>query len=474
MPSSEIPSSQPTSFAAVILAAGKSTRMKSKTPKALHPILGKPLLRFATEAVRDAGATRTIIVVGHQADAVAAAMGSDYEYCTQSEQKGTGHAVMMAEELLADWGGAVLVLPGDAPLLTSECLRDLISKHQTTRAAATLLTATLPDAGAYGRVVRDIESGQVRSIVEAKDATDDQLKITEIGTSVYLFDKQILFATLKQISPNNAQSEYYLTDVISLMCSQGHIVEAFVTADSDVVRGVNTREELVGLGDILRRKVLNHHMANGVTIVDPSSTHIDIDVKIGQDTVVLPYTMINGVTDIGEDCLIGPGARISDSVLGSGVSVKDSYVVASEVGDATRIGPFANLRPGNIIGKNVKIGDFVELKQTVLGDGVSAGHLAYLGDATVGEHTNIGAGVITCNFDGVTKHKTTIGSNAFVGTNTTLVAPISLGDDAFTAAGSTLTEDVPDGAFAIARERQSLKEGWVARSYLVRGAQDQT
>jgi bifunctional UDP-N-acetylglucosamine pyrophosphorylase/glucosamine-1-phosphate N-acetyltransferase len=458
-----MPDPSPVSRVAVlILAAGKSTRMKSRTPKALHHLLGKPLLRYAVEAAQVAGAERTVLVVGHQSEHVQQAMGPDYEYVLQAEQKGTGHAVQMAEALLKDWDGPVLVMPGDAPLVSASLLQSLLEHHVNMRAAATLLTAELHDAGAYGRIVRDPATRGVVGIVEARDATEEQLKIGEIGTSVYAFHPQRLFEALSQITPNNAQGEYYLTDVIALLARQGHPVEAVVSPDPDIVRGVNTRYELVEIGQILQERIHRALMLSGVTIVDPVTTHIDTTVKIGMDTVVQPFTILSGVTDIGEGCTIGPGARISDSRIGNDVTVRDSWIVASEVGDGTRVGPYANLRPGNVVGKKVKIGDFVELKQATLGDGVSAGHFAYLGDAEVGERTNIGAGVITCNYDGVRKHKTVIGADAFVGTNNTIVAPVTIGDGAYTAAGSTITEDVPSGGLGIGRARQANKEGWAA------------
>ena len=457
---SEPSSSQASRVAALILAAGKSTRMKSNRPKALHALLGQPLLRGAVDAAQGAGASRTILVVGHQADLVREAMGPDLEYVLQAEQKGTGHAVLMAESLLRDWDGPLLVLPGDAPLLSDSLLEALLAHHTHSGAAATLLTAVLDDAGAYGRIVRDDETGRVQAIVEARDASPEQLQIREISTSVYAFDPAALFDALSQITPQNAQGEYYLTDAVALLAASGRIVEALVSPDADVVRGVNTRPELVELRALMQARIHHAHGLAGVTILDPLTTHIDAAVKIGPDTTIHPFTLLSGVTDIGEDCEIGPGARISDSRLGNGVSVRDSHVTASEVGDECRIGPFANLRPGSVLGQKVKIGDFVELKNAVLGDGVSAGHLSYLGDAEIGPRTNIGAGTITCNYDGVDKHRTIIGADAFVGTHSTLVAPVTLGEGAWTAAGSAITENVPAGALGIGRARQVNKEGW--------------
>ncbi len=458
-------SETPPSIAALVLAAGKSTRMKSKTPKGLHPLLGKPLLRWALDAVADAGATRTVLVVGHQAEQVQDALGPDYEYVLQAEQRGTGHAVQMAEALLGDWAGVLLVVPGDAPLLTPALLRALVTEHAAGDAAATLLTAVLDDGANYGRIVRDDASGQVRGIVEARDATPEQLRIREIGTSVYAFDAPRLFDALRRITPQNAPGEYYLTDVIALLAGEGHPVRAVVSPDADIVRGVNTRAELVGLTQTVQARVHRGLMESGVSVLDPLTTHIAATVKIGPDTVVHPFTTLSGVTDIGEDCVIGPGARISDANLGDGVSVRDSWVVASDIGDGTKIGPFAHVRPGSVVARNVKIGNFVELKNAALGSGVSAGHLAYLGDAEIGPGTNIGAGTITCNYDPFrtpTKNKTTIGADAFVGTHSTLVAPVLVGDGAYTAAGSVITQDVPADALAFGRARQVNKDGWAA------------
>ncbi|MGI4787431.1 MAG: bifunctional UDP-N-acetylglucosamine diphosphorylase/glucosamine-1-phosphate N-acetyltransferase GlmU [Janthinobacterium lividum] len=457
-------SSPSQTVAALILAAGKSTRMKSRRPKALYLLLGKPLLGWAVEAAAGAGAGRTVLVVGHQAEMVQEAMGPELEYVLQAEQKGTGHAVQMAEALLQDWDGPLLVLPGDAPLLSASLLESLVAHHVQTNAAATLLTAVLEEAGSYGRIVRDPMTNRVQAIVEARDASPAQLQIGEISTSVYVFQPAALFAALRRITPQNAQGEYYLTDVIALLASEGQSIEALISPDPDVVRGINTRPELGELRQVLQARV--HHALGlaGVTIIDPLTTHIDASVRIGQDTTIHPYTILSGVTDIGEDCEIGPGARLSDAKLGSGVSVRDSHVVASEVGDGCRIGPFANLRPGSVLGANVKVGDFVELKNTTLADGVSAGHFAYLGDAEVGARTNIGAGTITCNYDPFltpTKNMTVIGADAFIGTHSTLVAPVTIGDGAYTAAGSTITEDVPADALAIGRARQVIKPGWV-------------
>lgn len=459
----------PTQVAAVILAAGKSTRMKSKTPKALHPLLGRSLLDWVLKAVKDAGVQRTVLVVGHQAEQVQEAVGAECEFAVQAVQNGTGRAVQCAEELLGQWRGPLLVLPGDAPLISADLLRALVEEHARTNAAATLLTAKIDESGSYGRIVRDAATGDIQKIVEARDATPEQLEIREINTSVYAFDPAKIFAALRQITPQNAQGEYYLTDAIALLSGQGEIIRSVVSTDADIVRGVNNRAELAELTSMLQARVHQRHLLDGVTILDPLTTFIEDTVKIGQDTVIHPYTVLSGVTDIGQDCVIGPGARISDSQIGNGVAVRDSYIIASTVGDRTRVGPYAHLRPGSVVGEEAKIGNFVELKNTTMGDHVSAGHLAYLGDSEIGAGTNIGAGTITCNYDPLrtpVKSKTTIGRDAFVGTHSTLVAPVSVGDGAYTAAGSVITEDVQANALGIGRARQVNKEGWAAKKRL--------
>ncbi|HEY3329310.1 MAG TPA: bifunctional UDP-N-acetylglucosamine diphosphorylase/glucosamine-1-phosphate N-acetyltransferase GlmU [Capsulimonadaceae bacterium] len=448
------------SFAAIVLAAGKSTRMKSKVPKALHPIAGKPLIMHALDALKLAGATKIVVVVGYQADLVKAALGASYEYVEQVEQLGTGHAAQMAAPILGDWDGPVVIIPGDAPMISADAIGSLIDSHAD--GAATLLTVHLAKPKGYGRILRS-ESGAVLGIVEEKDATDEQRAITEVGVSVYAFQASFLFDALAKVKPSNAQGEYYLTDTIALANEAGHSVNAFTWHDPQVGLGINDRQQLSEVAELMKTSIHRKHMANGVTIVDPATTFIDAAVRIGQDTVIRPFTILSGVTDIGEDCTIGPGARVTDSQIGNGVSIKDSHVTSSEVGDGTTIGPFANLRPGSLIGKKVKIGDFVETKQTTLEDGVSAGHFAYLGNAHVGEGTNIGAGTITCNYDGKNKHKTTIGKKSFVGSNTTLVAPVSIGEGAYVAAGSTITDDVPADALAFGRSRQVTKADWAKR-----------
>lgn len=455
-----------TEFAAIVLAAGKSTRMRSKLPKALHPVCGKPILAHILDALAGAGVTRRVVIIGHEGDTVRKTLDDRYgldalQYAEQTVQKGTGHATQMAEPLLASHKGIVLVLPGDAPLLSSDSLRRLLETHISRRAAATLLTTVLPhDAGSYGRVLRDADD-LVTGIVEARDATPEQKAVREINTSVYAFSAPSLFRALRDLRPNNAQGELYLTDVIQLLRQAGETVAAEVTSDPDIVLGVNTRVELAEINTKMRARLLQDLMLSGVTITDPATTYVEAGVTVGQDTTILPGTHLMGDTHIGEDCIIGPNAVITDTTIGNRVVLRLSLADHAVVGDDSRIGPFSHLRPGTRLGKGVRIGNFVETKAAVLGDGVSANHLTYLGDASIGAKTNIGAGTITCNYDGFQKSRTNIGANSFIGTNSTLVAPITVGDDAFTAAGSVITDNVPDGAFAVARERQTVKEGWV-------------
>jgi bifunctional UDP-N-acetylglucosamine pyrophosphorylase/glucosamine-1-phosphate N-acetyltransferase len=453
-------------FAAIVLAAGKSTRMRSKLPKALHPVCGKPILAHILDALAGAGVNRRVVIVGHEGDTVRKTLDARYGpdallYAEQTVQKGTGHATQMAEPVLAAHQGIVLVLPGDTPLLSSDSLQRLLETHIAKRASATLLTAVLPhDAGAYGRVLRDADD-LVTGIVEARDATPAQLAVREINTSVYAFSAPSLFRALRDLRPDNAQGELYLTDVIKLLRAAGETVAAEVATDPDIVLGVNTRVELAEINTKMRARLLQDLMLSGVTIADPATTYVEAGVTVGQDTTILPNTHLMGATHIGEDCVIGPNAVVTGTTIGNRVVVRLSLADHAVIGDDSRIGPFSHLRPGTKLGRGVRIGNFVETKAAVLEDGVSASHLTYLGDAFIGAKTNIGAGTITCNYDGFQKSRTEIGANTFIGTNSTLVAPITVGNDAFTAAGSVITDNVPDGAFAVARERQTIKEGWV-------------
>jgi bifunctional UDP-N-acetylglucosamine pyrophosphorylase / glucosamine-1-phosphate N-acetyltransferase len=447
--------------AAIILAAGRSTRMVSKLPKPLHPICGLPLTGHVVRACRDAGVERIVVVVGHQADAVMAGLGDGVEYAHQAEPRGTGDAVSSAEPLLRDWDGTVLVLAGDVPLLPAAALRRLIEHQASSAAAVTMLTAQLDDPTGYGRVVRD-EHGNVSAIVEHKDASAEQRQITEWNPSIYAFRARALWSSLARIHPSNAQGEFYLTDTIGIVRQDGQTVDAVSADSAQDVLGVNNRAELAAAESVLRERILLQHMLAGVSVVDPSNTYIDVDVKIGQDTRIEPGTYLCAGTRIGEDCSIGPLARITRSSVGSRCKIWMSHITEATIGSDASVGPFANLRPGTQLADSVKIGDFVETKNAQFGAGAQASHLSYIGDAEVGAGTNIGAGTITCNYDGYRKHRTVIGRNAFIGSHSTLVAPLTVGDGAFVAAGSAVTANVPADAMAIARARTTLKEGWAA------------
>ncbi len=448
--------------AAILLAAGKSTRMRSRIPKPLHPLCGLPMTAHVIRACRKAGVERVVVVVGHEADAVRAGLGDGVEYARQTTQRGTGDAVNAAKELLGDWAGTIVVLVGDMPLLPPESLATLLTTHRESHAAATLLTAVSEDATGYGRIVRDGAGNFVR-IVEQKDATPEEQKIREWNPSIYAFNGSELWQALTQVTPDNAQGEYYLTDTAGILAAQGKSVVAVPAADSRLVVGINNRVELANVAAIMRRRLLEEAMLSGVSITDPATTYLDVDVKIGQDTIIEPNTYLLRGTVIGEQCVIGPSTRIADSTLGNNVRVVMSQITESVLGDGVKVGPFAHLRPGSRLAANVKIGDFVEVKNSTLGVGAQASHLSYIGDAEIGAGVNIGAGAVTCNYDGVHKYRTIVGDNAFIGTNSTLVAPVTIGAGAFVAAGSPITEDVPPGALALARTRPTIKPEWADR-----------
>lgn len=447
--------------AAIILAAGKSTRMRSKLPKPLHPLCGLPLTGHVMRACRGAGVQRLVLVIGHEAEAVRARLGEELEYAYQETPLGTGHAVLSAHSLFQGRTGTILVLAGDVPLLPEATIRRLLEHHVRSNAAATMLTACLDDPTGYGRVIRD-ETGGVTGIVEHRDATPDQREIKEWNPSIYAFKSSALWSALSRIQPTNDQKELYLTDVIGILHSDGGRIEAVPADSADDVLGVNNRVELAAAAAILRRRVLTEHMLAGVSITDPNNTYIDVGVVIGMDTTVEPGCSLYAGTTIGEDCVIGPMARISRSTIGNRCKIWASQVVESRIESDVSVGPFANLRPGTQLADRVKIGDFVETKNAWFGPAAQASHLSYIGDAEVGAGTNIGAGTITCNYDGYRKHRTVIGRNAFVGSHSTLVAPVVIGDGAFIAAGSAVTVSVPADAMAIARSRTTLKEGWAA------------
>jgi len=449
---------------AVILAAGQGTRMRSKRAKVLHPLCGRPMLHTVVETVRRAGAGRIIVVVGHQAEEVkAACAGLDVEFVLQPEQLGTGHAVAQTEPLLAHHNGPVLVTYGDTPLFRPQTIAELLERHQQSGAAATVLSAVVEDPTGYGRIVRDSATGRFLRIVEQKDASEAEAAIREINSGTYCFDAPSLFAALREVRPLNAQGEYYLTDVLSVLTRTGKPVQVVVARDAREVLGVNNRLELAQAEAVLRRRIVEEWMLAGVTVVDPDTVYIDPEAVLKEDAVILPFTFIRGRSVIGEDACIGPHAEIEDSEIGAGAVVERAVVRGSRVGPGCTVGPFAYLRPGTVLEAGAKVGTFVEIKKSVVGPGSKVPHLTYLGDATVGRDVNIGAGTITCNYDGFGKHPTFIEDGAFIGSNTNLVAPVRIGAGAYTGAGSTITRDVPPGALALERADQRVFEGWAAR-----------
>lgn len=456
--------------AAIILAAGKSTRMKSKTPKPLHPVCGVPMTQRIIGACREAGVSRIVVVIGHEADKVREGLGDGVEYALQANPKGTGDAVRSAESLLKDWEGSILILAGDTPLLPAKNLSNLIAHHQATNADMTLMTMEMKNPFGYGRIARD-EAGRVLRIVEQKDANEQERAITECNPSIYALKGSALWSSLMQITPKNAQGEYYFTDALEILNAQGAKIEALAGVDPQDVMGVNSRVELAEIAAILRQRILNKLMLSGVTIIDPASVYIEENVQIGQDSVIEPNVYIFGDTVIGEDCVIGSLSRITSSRIGDRVKIFASQVDSSVLEDDVKVGPFANLRPKTHLSQHVKIGDFVETKNARFGVKSQASHLAYIGDAEIGAGTNIGAGTITCNYDGFNKHKTVIGENCFIGSSSTLIAPIAIGDEVLVAAGSTVAQSVESGDMIIARALPTVKKGRAAERRAIKLAE---
>src|ERR1051326_7137566 len=443
----------------LILAAGKSTRMKAKYARVLHRVGGKPLLENVLRSARSVSAD-VWIVIGHTAEKVKALV-AEVKFVDQKEQLGTGHAVLASRDHFAEYTGDLLVLPGDVPLISGDTLQAFVKFHRDGGYRASVLTVDADNPFGYGRIVRRNDN-EVDSIVEHRDATPEILEISEINSGIYVFNAPALFEALSKIRNNNAQREYYLTDVISILGAQRDKVGAFKVASAEEVLGINTRQELAQVDRVMRRRKCEALMSGGVTIIDPDTTFIDADVQIGADTTIYPSVQIYGQTVIGDDVTIHSFSRISNSKIGTQSTVLEGCIVADSVlGDDVSIGPYAHLRMGTTVADNAKVGNFVEIKKTALGAGSKSMHLAYLGDATIGTNVNVGAGVITCNYDGVKKHPTVIEDGAFVGTDSQLIAPVRIGKDAYVAAGSSVTEDVPPGSLAIARGRQVNKEGWV-------------
>ncbi|MED1104161.1 bifunctional UDP-N-acetylglucosamine diphosphorylase/glucosamine-1-phosphate N-acetyltransferase GlmU [Bacillus paramycoides] len=445
---------------AVILAAGKGTRMKSKLYKVLHPVCGKPMVQHVVDQVSQLGLQKLVTVVGHGAEKVQEQLGNVSEFALQAEQLGTAHAVDQAASVLANKEGTTLVICGDTPLITAETMEALLQQHEEAGAMATVLTAYIEEPAGYGRIVRN-ENGHVEKIVEHKDANEKELAIKEINTGTYCFDNKALFASLSKVSNDNVQGEYYLPDVIEILKNEGHIVSAYQTEHFDETLGVNDRVALSQAEIIMKNRINRKNMVNGVTIIDPSNTYISADAIIGSDTVLHPGTVIEGNTVIGSDCEIGPHTVIRDSEIGDRTVIRQSTVHESKLGTEVSVGPFAHIRPDSVIGDEVRVGNFVEIKKTVFGNRSKASHLSYIGDAQVGEDVNLGCGSITVNYDGKNKFKTVIGNGVFIGCNSNLVAPVTVEDGAYVAAGSTITENVPSKALSVARARQVNKEDYV-------------
>jgi len=452
--------------AAIVLAAGKGTRMKSGLVKVLHPIAGRPMIDWPLEAARTAGAAPVVMVVGHQADAVQKRFDGQPDICCalQTEQLGTGHAVACAVGSLSGFSGTVLILCGDTPLLRGETLSNLIAFHRSNAAAVTVLTACMDNPHGYGRIVRD-GGGKVLRIVEQKDATPEEQLIREINSGIYCMESDFLFANIGSLGSDNAQNEFYLTDLVAMAADRSATCLAMTTDDCDEIMGVNDRVQLAEAARILRRRINRDLMLSGVSLVDPDHTYIDQGVTIGPDTVIHPNCSITDQTVIGSGCLIENGVSIKGCRIGNGCHIKAASVLEdSELFNKVAVGPMAHLRPGSVLKDHVKIGNFVETKKIVMGEGSKASHLTYLGDAEIGRDVNIGCGTITCNYDGVNKHRTVIHDNVFVGSDVQLVAPVTIGQNALVAAGTTVTCDVPSNALAISRVSQVNKEGWRLRN----------
>jgi bifunctional UDP-N-acetylglucosamine pyrophosphorylase/glucosamine-1-phosphate N-acetyltransferase len=447
---------------AVILAAGQGTRMKSKLYKVLHPVCGKPMVQHVIDNVSKLQVDEIITVVGHGAEKVKSELGEQTLYVLQEQQLGTAHAVLQAAQYLEGKEGTTIVVCGDTPLITSETFEKLLKHHLETKAKATILTAEADDPTGYGRVIRN-EEGLVEKIVEHKDATESERLVTEINTGTYCFDNASLFEALKHVNNDNAQGEYYLPDVIEILKEKGEIISAFQTDSFEETLGVNDRIALSQAELIMKRRINQKHMKNGVTIVDPDNTYISADAEIGQDTVIYPGTVIIGKTVIGEECEIGPNSEIKDCQIGHNTNIRHSVVHDSQIGNQVNIGPFAHIRPASVIDDGVKIGNFVEVKKSKIGKESKASHLSYIGDAEVGNGVNLGCGSITVNYDGKNKYLTKIEDGAFIGCNSNLIAPVTIGEGAYVAAGSTITDDVPGSALSIARARQVNKERYVEK-----------
>ncbi|MFQ6141788.1 bifunctional UDP-N-acetylglucosamine diphosphorylase/glucosamine-1-phosphate N-acetyltransferase GlmU [Streptomyces seoulensis] len=453
--------------AVVVLAAGEGTRMKSATPKVLHEICGRSLVGHVLAAARELNPENLVVVVGHAREKVTAHLAevdAEARTAVQEKQKGTGHAVRMGlQELGGSVEGTVIVVCGDTPLLTAGTLRDLAAAHTADGNAVTVLTAEVPDATGYGRIVRDAESGAVTAIVEHKDATEAELAVREINSGVFAFDGRLLADALGKVRTNNSQGEEYLTDVLGILREAGHRVGASVAGDHREIAGINNRVQLGEARRTLNERLLTAAMLSGVTVVDPATTWVDVTVTFAPDVTVLPGTQLHGATHLAEGSVVGPNSRLTDTKVGAGARVDNTVSDGAVVGPEASVGPYAYLRPGTRLGLKSKVGTYVETKNARIGEGTKVPHLSYVGDATIGEYTNIGAASVFVNYDGQDKHHTTIGSHCRTGSDNMFVAPVTVGDGAYTAAGSVITKNVPPGSLAVARGQQRNIEGWVER-----------
>ncbi len=442
----------------LILAAGKGTRMKSELPKVIHEVNGIPMISKIIKVLEILKPEENILILGHKKEEVLKVVGEDADYVVQTEQLGTGHAVLQAKDKLEDYDGDVMVLCGDTPLLREETLEELYKFHRDTDSVTTILTSIYDNPFGYGRIVK--ENGLVKAIVEEKEADAETKKIKEVNAGVYCFKGRELFDALSKITNNNEKGEYYLTDVIGIQVGEGKRVQSFVLNDNIEILGVNSKVELAQASKVLRDRKNIELMEKGAILIDPSAVYAEEDVKVGRDTVIYPGAILQGKTVIGENCHILGTTRIIDSTLGDNIKVESSVIEESILEEGVTVGPFAHLRPKSHLKEKVHIGNFVEVKKSTLEKGVKAGHLTYLGDAQIGEDTNIGAGTITCNYDGKNKFKTVVGKNSFIGSDSMLVAPVIIGENALVGAGSVITKDVPDNSLAVSRSKQIIKNDW--------------
>jgi bifunctional UDP-N-acetylglucosamine pyrophosphorylase/glucosamine-1-phosphate N-acetyltransferase len=444
----------------LILAAGDGKRMKSEVPKVMHKVCGYPLVKHVYNAVKTISDDEPIVITGRCGELLHNLFGDTARYAEQAERRGTAHAVMCGQHYLEGKEGYVIITAGDMPMITAETFKKLVDTSIENGMSACVLTAVVDDAFGYGRIIRD-ENGFVLGIVEHRDATEEQKKIKEINTSIYCFNISDLLNALKKVDSNNAQGELYLTDTLSILRSEGKRVGACIASDATEAMGINDRVQLAAAEKMMRKRINEKIMREGVTLIDPESTYIEAGVVIGSDTTVYAGNLITGNTVIGKNCILYPNSRIDNAVIDDGVEVQCSVILSSKIGANTKVGPNAYIRPETVIGENARIGDFVEIKKSTIGNNTKVSHLTYVGDAQVGENCNMGCGTVFVNYDGKEKHKTVVGDHVFIGCNVNLIAPVKIGDNAFIAAGSTVTDDVEENDLCIARARQTNKKGWV-------------